>query len=570
MDPRRAGSQAAPTPAAPPGPGGRRASRRGGYEAPKKSNAPIILGVGGGAVVILIVVLVLALGGGDKTPQGGGVPTAGGPNVPAKQLDPDNKPEDFKVLSVAERSRKCQLRFLDADTNISMHKENHAWFKARNEITWAEKSLRKILEVEPEHDWANEQLGKKDLRKIYDKIPTDPKLDEYPNPAYEALIELKDEGKNWASTEEYATAEKNLKDAIAHKEKLNSDVLYFDSYKWRQFVRFHPVYRNYKTKIEYQTPYMIFVEHTGKEKEAQQKKAQKLVERTGRILTCLYKVFVDVMGEHFELPKLEETDRPDERTLKIFMFSDRAGFDKYGKEIGQPMPPGARAYYRPGDQWITSYLGGGFEAAKVKDGSDFNTNKTFHEGVHQLMHVYTKITLQKLTGDEILWTDPRCHSRAHWFQEGVAEFFGSSKPKGESDWDLMVPYRQRLQEWKNIQNNKLAEWPLKDLLGVHNQVELRRKGMEIGGITGGHMGSLYYAQSFTFIHFLWNFENGKYKEKFLEYFKLELEGKSGIEVFAKIWWGEEKGSDWRNLDWSALDKEWRGYVQKLWDQMGIK
>jgi hypothetical protein len=520
--------------------------------------------------VLLIIVLLLALGGGDKDPKGAGGVGGPGPDVAKKELDPENVPADFKALSPIERRTTCQKRYIEAGESISAHQGNHAWFKERSEITWAEKSLNKILEVDPEHDWANELLGKKDLRKIYERIPEDPNLSTYPNDAYEALIDLKDDGKHWGSSDVYATAEKNLKEAIAHKEKLNSDKLYFDSYKWRQFVRFHPVYRNYKYKIEYSTPYMIFVEHTGKEKEAQQKSAQKLVERTGKILSCLYKVFVDVMGEHFELPKLEETDRADERTLKIFMFSDRKGFDQYGKDIGQQMPPSARAYYRPADQWITSYLGGGFEAAKVKDGSDFNTNKTFHEGVHQLMHVYTKITMQKLTGDEVLWTDPRCHSRAHWFQEGVAEFFGSSRPKGENDWDLMVPYRQRLQEWKHIQNNKLAEWPLKELLGVHNQMELRRKGMEIGGIAAGHMGSLYYAQSFTFIHFLWNFESGKYKDKFLEYFKLELEGKSGIEVFAKVWWGDEKGRDWKNLDWSALDKEWRSYVQKLWDQMGIK
>ena len=132
------------------------------------------------------------------------------------------------------------------------------------------------------------------------------------------------------------------------------------------------------------------------------------------------------------------------RTLKVFTFFNEENFKKYQDDIRMRLPDGVRAYYSPVSQWIILFEGRGFGRAPPRTSSSFNVNKTIHEGVHQLIHAFTKATVEKARGESLPWTEPRLHSRLQWFQEGMAELFGSSRPKDGGGVEMLVPYRSRL------------------------------------------------------------------------------------------------------------------------------
>ena len=83
----------------------------------------------------------------------------------------------------------------------------------------------------------------------------------------------------------------------------------------------------------------------------------------------------------------------------------------------------------------------------------------------------------------------------------------------------------------------------------------------------GRLSSLFYAQAWVLCHFLWHGENGKYRDKLLDYFESEMHGKSGYRYWAEMW---NKDKKWQSADWSELDKEWRAYFDKLCKQMGLR
>jgi len=90
-----------------------------------------------------------------------------------------------------------------------------------------------------------------------------------------------------------------------------------------------------------------------------------------------------------------------------------------------------------------------------------------------------------------------------------------------------------------------------------------QKGLEIGlhPMEAGRLSSLFYAQSWVLCHYLWFGEDGKHREKFLEYMGMELTGKTGYKNWVKVW-----GND----DWGPLGKKVDAHFDKLCSEMGVK
>ena len=69
--------------------------------------------------------------------------------------------------------------------------------------------------------------------------------------------------------------------------------------------------------------------------------------------------------------------------------------------------------------------------------------KVFHEGTHQIIHLYTKLVMDerfaKLGEGPVDFTD--ISWRSHWFTEGVPELFGGADEiKADSAWETFSPY----------------------------------------------------------------------------------------------------------------------------------
>ena len=78
------------------------------------------------------------------------------------------------------------------------------------------------------------------------------------------------------------------------------------------------------------------------------------------------------------------------------------------------------------------------------------------------------------------------------------------------------------------------------------------------------MASLFYAQAWSFSHFLWFAKDGKYRERFLEYLGRSLAGRSGEPEFRRVM-GPVAADGWE-----ALEREWLAHVEELWRRHGIK
>jgi hypothetical protein len=563
FDPRRS------SPAAPPAAGGRasRRDRRGaGPETRKKNNTPLILGVAGGGVVVVIILIVVFAMGGKKRPGvtpvagGGGASMAGGGGVAPPPP------------TAADKQRQLEKDWLAAGKDLTRLESLYRDAKSQGFSEQCRKIARDVVDkVDKNAVWANEELGRKDLKPLFAKIPEDEKLEKCPNDEFEKLRFMADdtEESTWVDAERYAEVEKMLQTTLDHLAKLKSDPLYEDTCNVLMRVKRDPIMRDFHTRASdvHTPPYVVIAETGDRVDLAANLEADKLVKRNVDLLQQLYQTFLEKFGSSFGLEPLSTQQTGDMRTLKVLTFFNEENFKKYQQAIGMPLPDGVRAYYSPVSQWIILYEGRGYEEAGGKDASSFNVNKTIHEGVHQLIHAFTKATVEKALGGESLpWTDVRLHSRLHWFQEGMAELFGSSKPKDGGGVEMMVPYRSRLGEWKMTRNQKLSEWTFEELMDVSTGQDMQQKAQRKGLADAGRLSSLFYAQAWAWCHFLYFHENGKYRQLLLDQLKLELNGESGPAVFKEKVWKTKPG----DAAFTAMKEEFEKYVQKLWTDMGIK
>jgi hypothetical protein len=157
-----------------------------------------------------------------------------------------------------------------------------------------------------------------------------------------------------------------------------------------------------------------------------------------------------------------------------------------------------------------------------------------------------------------------------WFEEGLAEFMGAV----EVDRDK-VEYLKDAKVWHNRilidriaevrgessqayrQRRDLAErWTIKEFLLPNDNGELIRAGDKLLPGNGAAMASFFYVRSWAFTHFLWFYDNGKYREKLLTYLDDVMKGTQSAEKFAKIMGRPIK-------DFGPIEMEYEWYWNKL-------
>jgi len=209
--------------------------------------------------------------------------------------------------------------------------------------------------------------------------------------------------------------------------------------------------------------------------------------------------------ELFEKTKIEMPKR--KYTIIVF-----ANGDEYHKNGGPQMAGG---HYDPRVRQL--FL---FKYPKPEDGRMV----LFHEGFHQYLHPFL----------------PRA---PQWFNEGMADYFGATKfvkvPKEEKK---VVPNWWRLPKVKEMINNNTAR-PMKELM-LLSQAELYDKATVQGN----------YAQSWSIIYFLCEYDNRRYFPLLGKYFNALRAGKDLDEAF-KAAFGDQ--------DMKKLDDEWRKFILSL-------
>jgi hypothetical protein len=198
--------------------------------------------------------------------------------------------------------------------------------------------------------------------------------------------------------------------------------------------------------------------------------------------------------------------------------------------IGAGGPPNSAAYYSPGTKELVGY------EDSEETGMYFHT--LCHEGCHQFFD---------LAFPGFYESD----SIPMWFSEGLADCFGASEIRGK---DLFVFTLGGTASWRVDAVKQYAQQgslpSLKDLLGMGQRPFMA--GAQI-----------HYPQSWSFVHFLWNYPSldsgkGQYSEiviKLIDGFKV---GKPRDEVYREAF--QVKG---KTVAIEDLEKEWKAYVKTL-------
>jgi hypothetical protein len=295
----------------------------------------------------------------------------------------------------------------------------------------------------------------------------------------------------------------------------------------------------HRTVVHARAPFVVFVEHAPVSEDLPS--AEDLSGELADQLAAFYERVHSLLGEPLDLQRIEEQESLEARWLRVFVY--RAPGER------SVALSGSRSYYFRKSRWLLH------DDRRFPFRRDPPSERLglleLHEVVHQLFHAYRRIE------------DPRFEVGSLWFEEGIAELLSSTGVREEGEWGP-TPNRLRLEEWKMVRKHRLAEWPLEALLGVRNRVELHRKGVEVGGLTSAHLGSLFHGQAWAFVHFLWFGEGGKHREKLLRYAREEIRGRPGPDAFARIFFGEGPA------DWSAVEAAWQRHVRSLWKELGIE
>ncbi|NUN49562.1 MAG: DUF1570 domain-containing protein [Candidatus Brocadiae bacterium] len=252
----------------------------------------------------------------------------------------------------------------------------------------------------------------------------------------------------------------------------------------------------------------------------------KLDEYVGE-LKAFYSRFYERFGDKFQLGDLND------QVMLIWIFRDPQTYRIYGDKRG--LPAGA------GGHWEGS---AGAERLMLFHSSDNRADPygtIFHETVHMIVYYATQLR-GKSSGQML------------WFTEGIATYFEpfTRDERGRIRQDGNTLNKDRLPMIRNYCSQN-AHVKLTDMLAKTYRdfsFEMAAPGDPRRKL---ERGLLYYAQAWSMVYFFYNYENGKYAEKFEQYFREELNGNPGPATFRKVF-GE-------NLD--TLEKEWLEFTKSL-------
>lgn len=492
---------------------------------PARRNSKLPIAIGGAAafvVAVLIAVIAIPSGSKDAAPK-------------ASAADPATE------VSTADRVDKLRLRIIGASNDL---------FELRNLCLEAEKygskdlmTLAAQLAEKQRQDlaWTNQVLGR--VRFDGSGLPSAFEV-RYPTDDWDELEEFR--RKDWLTPEEAERATAAKGRFLAHRKKLEEDSHYRRICDAMRSVRRHPVLGAFTCRTMEQRPFLLFLEKTTDRTRSD--KVLKVAERHARMFDCLYGAFMERFGEALELTKLESESYARDVVLRCFVFAHRGSYDGYAASVSGATPSKYGAFYNFEDQWMTvSAAATGVRARKVR-GQELDANLFFREGTQQLFHHFTMRTIEERTAGVVSWGDRRLSSRSIWFREGLATWFGSATPDGGS-WKLFQSSETGLSVWRQVRRKGLDEWSLAGLLSVRHDSDLKVDGKT-------HMEALFHAQAWALVKFLWEFEDGKYRKRFLEYAKAELGGASGLPVFTKTF-------EMRTPEGTPFELEYQKFCERL-------
>ncbi len=192
----------------------------------------------------------------------------------------------------------------------------------------------------------------------------------------------------------------------------------------------------------------------------------------------------------------------------VLVFKDEAAFDPYRSSKW------AGGYFLSSED--KNYI-----ALPVGDDREETYSIIFHEYVHFL--VINNFGREKI---------------APWFNEGIAEYYDKFQIRDEQTFSIGGVSKRHL---ATLSRNPII--PFKKFFSITHE-EVQRQG--------DHGASVFYAQSWAFIHFLIRSSNGKRAPQFNKFMSLSLNGEEPSSAFEKAF----------QTDYTILETEFRLYLAK--------
>lgn len=550
--------------------------------APKTKKKPPILLLGGGLGAVLIAVILFFAFNNSTSSK--------------KNREPDSNQTQKNPAS--DLRKKFDEDFEIAKNTPEKLFALSAWCKENNLEDEQKICLIRILEVDPEHEGALVALGRKkpEKRNPFDDIfgkqynkKADGSLivasDGLPEselstiltsatPIFEAFCkdfagDLEDRGFNaqlppfsiavFSSQEKYQEFCKNLKEERAAKEAgllqikqrtllsypkievqsgtvgaignpgnlLNSSLLYeayIDSNKTTAVV---PKLNLMALKHLKERYFAVLTDHYFIAMQNDESYVSKLaVQSYVNLLEMAYKWIYDHYREEWGLKEYEFL-------MALYIFRDRKEFRAYGKMDEKSTVLG---FYEPWNHQMFAFRAPADPTIE---------QVVIHEGTHMIMHYFTG------------FRPPNQFKELFWFQEGIAEFFGSWDKDKEGNYILEALNKMRFgdlwgQAVSKSEDPKVSLMPFKRALSLsvtdsHSFEEKEKAQVQ----------DQLYRQGWGMVHFFMKYNDGKYRKQFAEYVKAYINGTSSWPTFAKIFNLKNQSQ----LD--QMEEEFREYIKSL-------
>lgn len=293
------------------------------------------------------------------------------------------------------------------------------------------------------------------------------------------------------------------------------------------------------------------------------KKGELFARRESILLVELHRRFRELFAEPLKLPELSSTHR----TLTALVLWNRAAFDKFCAESGQPVSPLVRAFYSPGQLRLVTYIGQ--ESLTQSDETQCAGGRMQKESdrtlcwvaTQQLLHEYGAI----VRGAPLVDGAGKAPAdRAHWFTTGFAEFMSAVEVDAAHvdalDGAVWSHGRALLEDIDTARRSRgLAEqWTIARLLKADTPAARSKLARSLSPGDAATMESAFPCRAWGFVHFLWNYDKGRYRDRVVEFLGLVLSGTESSENFATDIMKRPSADDW-----GAVEMEFEWY----WMQM---
>ncbi|NRA97149.1 MAG: DUF1570 domain-containing protein [Planctomycetes bacterium] len=220
-----------------------------------------------------------------------------------------------------------------------------------------------------------------------------------------------------------------------------------------------------------------------------------------------------IMAEFADDLGLTPVDEP----VPVLMFHSRKMYEKYRG------PGMAEAHFEPG-------------TGRMAVHDNCRRDTIMHEGTHQLFWFWTSKNAESRMNPL---------TRSYWFQEGIAEWYSGAQRARSADnsgWEYEIGHLHlsRMANLGSLMSKGQSKnlFNLKELLQLRkfHEPKLKKTPMRVAAV---------YAQGWFVIYFMNHYlvdekgnpivgENGKYADKWRQYVKAELKGRTGLKVFREI------------------------------------